>query len=49
MCDRVKAIIPILLKRMNNLKLLVKDLEGEVKNLRFNLKWLVKDLEDEVK
>ncbi|CAI9303118.1 unnamed protein product [Lactuca saligna] len=47
-CDRAKAIIPSLLKSMNNLKLSVKELEDEIQNLRFYLKMVVKELEDEV-
>nr|KAJ0221284.1 hypothetical protein LSAT_V11C200063990 [Lactuca sativa] len=48
MCDRAKAIIPSLLKSMNNLKLSVKELEDEIRNLRFYLKMAVKEIEDEV-
>nr|KAJ0195402.1 hypothetical protein LSAT_V11C700360260 [Lactuca sativa] len=48
MCDRATAIIPGLLKSMNNLKLSVKELEDEIQNLRFYLKMTVKELEDEV-
>nr|KAJ0212254.1 hypothetical protein LSAT_V11C400202560 [Lactuca sativa] len=35
MCDHAKAMIPGLLKSMNNLKLSVKELEDEIQNLRF--------------